>query len=180
MDAYNNITIGDIVSELELRRQSLHIFNNTLKGVPTGNIAADGTAEYLITELNGGSVQISTIGQDGESKPVSQGKGIGVRQHDDVMLSFGYSHKITKIVEIPAGQFAVVTLTIPVGLNHHVEGRYLESYNGILKVNVTLGLSEGNLPAVVDKYLLLMKKVLTTIHQLNLYSNGEDYTLPIR
>jgi hypothetical protein len=57
-DVYNNITLGDIVSELELRRQSLHIYNNTLKGVPTGNIAADGTAEYLITELNGGTVDV--------------------------------------------------------------------------------------------------------------------------
>jgi len=58
-DVYNNITLGDIVSELELRRQSLHIYNNTLKGVPTGNIAADGTVEYLITEANGGTTDVA-------------------------------------------------------------------------------------------------------------------------
>jgi len=148
-DAYNNITIGDIVSELELRRQSLHIYNNTLKGVPTGNTAADGTAEYLITELNGGSVQISTIGQSGDSSPVSQGIGIGIRQHDDVMLSYGYSRTTHIDFQLDAGDFALVVLEIPADIKHHAEGRIVEVYNSPVDVKIIPDW-QGVLPAVVS------------------------------
>ena len=90
-------------------------------------------------------------GQTGKIYNVSHGVGLGVRQHDDVMLSYGYSHKITKIVTIPANQFAVMTLNMPSGLKHHSESRFVEAYNGILDVKVIVGLLEGDLPVAINQ-----------------------------
>jgi len=90
-------------------------------------------------------------GQNGTPYNVSQGIGLGIREHDDVMLSYGYSRKVTKVLTIPNNYFAVITLRIPEGLKHHSESRFVESYNGILNITVIIGLSEGDLPPVVNQ-----------------------------
>lgn len=96
-------------------------------------------------------MNILVEGKGGEQIAVQQGVGLGVRQHDDVMLSWGYSHKVTKIVEIPAGDFVVISLTVPSGLSHHAEARIVGAYNGILETRVILGLTPAQLPAVVEQ-----------------------------
>lgn len=94
---------------------------------------------------------LRVFGKDGRPYDITQGIGLGIRQHDDVMLSWGYSHKVSKIVTIPANDFAVITLTIPEELNHHAEKRFLEAYNGILDIKIIIGLEEANLPSVVNQ-----------------------------
>lgn len=90
-------------------------------------------------------------GRNGEQVAVSQSFGLGIRAHDDVMLAYGYTHKITKIQEIPAGEFLVITADFPEGYAHHAESRFLEAYNGILEVKVIMGLEDGELPAIVEQ-----------------------------
>lgn len=94
---------------------------------------------------------LRVFGKDGKPWEVTQGKGLGIREHDDVMLSFGYSHKVTKIETLSAGEFLVITLEVPSDLNHHAENRFLEAYNGILEVKIIADLLESELPAVVSQ-----------------------------
>ena len=93
---------------------------------------------------------LSVEGQNGEQEPISNGTGIGIRQHDDVMLSYGYSRKITKKFTLPSGQFGVLTLRVPAGLNHHAESRFVQAYNAPVNFKIIIGKVIGDLPAVVD------------------------------
>lgn len=93
--------------------------------------------------------QISTIGQDGKATLVSQGIGIGIRQHDDVMLSYGYSRTSHIEFQLGAGQFALVALEIPADLNHHAEDRFVEAYNSPVDVKIIPNWG-GVLPGVVS------------------------------
>ena len=140
---YDDVKVGDIMSLDELAFRNKHIYNNTLIGRLTGVVDSDGSKEVEIVTSN----VLTNIGQDGTPDEVSQGGGIGTRTHDDVMLSWGYSRKVTKIVEIPSDDWVVITLTVPAGLNHHAEKRYLESYNGILEIRIITDLVEADLPA---------------------------------
>lgn len=81
---------------------------------------------------------------------VSQGIGLGIRQHNDVMIAFGYSRKVTKRITLQAGEYACITLTIPDGLNHHAEYRNVSVYNSPCDVAIVPNYL-GTLPAVVEQ-----------------------------
>jgi len=92
---------------------------------------------------------ISAIGQDGEQEAISNGKGLGVRQHDDVMLAYGYSKKTWLEVTIPAGQSAVIKVTVPSNIQHHAESRALETSEESIRIQVLKDAIDGEFPAVV-------------------------------
>lgn len=95
---------------------------------------------------------LRVIGKGGIPEYVSNSFGLGIRQHDDVMLAWGYSRQITKIVEIPSNNWVVVSLTVPSGVTHHAESRFLEAYNGILEATVVIGLDKDTeVPVVVEQ-----------------------------
>jgi len=94
--------------------------------------------------------QITNIGQDGKENILSQGIGIGVRQHDDVMLSYGYSKKTWLEITIPGGDTAVIKITVPANIQHHAEGRILSSTEENLRVRVLKDAVDGEFPLVVS------------------------------
>lgn len=112
----------------------------------------------IVDAITGSSTQIMTIGQDGESQPVSQGFGLGTREHEQVMLAYGYSNKVNKIIEIPGNDFAVISLKIPANLTHHAEQRFLEAYNGAVNIKVMSGILESNLPASISSLPVFNQK----------------------
>lgn len=133
---YDQFTNGSIVSEDFVKSQNANLWNNSMKLIPTGNIAADGSPEYEIQQ--DGNLRV--IGQDGNLVEVSQGFGLGIRQHDDIMLAFGYSRKTTKKFTLPAGEFVAITLDVGSALTlHHAENRYVGTYNGNLDFKVIVG-----------------------------------------
>jgi len=91
---------------------------------------------------------LRVIGQDGLPIAVSQGVGLGVRQHDDVMLSYGYSRTAHYNFQLASGQYALITLTIPAGISHHAESRVVEAYNSQVDVEIIPNYL-GALPAEV-------------------------------
>lgn len=118
--------------------------------------------------------------QDGDDvHEVGRGTGISIRQHDDVMLSKGYSNKVTQIVDIPAGDFLVITLETDGTFSHHAEQRFVESYNGILEVKVITGLvevdlptSEGQIPAFNQKTAALNPDVKSIFKYRGIHSSN--------
>jgi len=94
--------------------------------------------------------QILVKGQNGIIDEVSNGKGLGIKQHDDVMLSYGYSRKVTKKFTLPSGQFGVLVLRVPEGLVHHAEGRFIQCYNAPVNFKVVIGKTLNDLPALVE------------------------------
>ena len=51
-DKYDGITSGDVMSEKELQERNVHIYNNSLIVVPTGNIATDGSPQVKVMWLS--------------------------------------------------------------------------------------------------------------------------------
>jgi hypothetical protein len=49
---YDNITIGTILSEIDLEKQNNIVYNNSLVAVPTGNTSEDGSLEYIIQSIS--------------------------------------------------------------------------------------------------------------------------------
>lgn len=130
--AWELITIGDIVSETDLKQHGVEIYQNSMVAVPTGNTAADGSLEYEVVS----NATLKVIGQDGLAQEVSQGFGLGVRQHDDVMLSFGYTRFTRALATIPSGDFFIIRLNINDVNQHHVEQRSLNVEGSSLNFTV--------------------------------------------
>lgn len=82
----------------------------------------------------------------GKAWNVKQEIGLGIREHDDVMLSMGLSWTVHHDVDIPAGQYVLIRLRVPEGLSHHAENRYVEAYNNRCQVWVIPNY-EGSYPA---------------------------------
>lgn len=100
--------------------------------------------------IHGGGVQISTLDENGDSKFISNGTGLGVKQHDQVMLQYGYTNKVQKkSIEIPSGDYACITLEVPSGLNHHAEFRVISAYNSECEFALVPNYT-GTLPAIVQ------------------------------
>lgn len=90
--------------------------------------------------LQGGGLaaQIQARNDNGDSEDVSLGFGLGVRQHDDVMLAFGYS-KTTGVsnVSIPSGQFLILRLDVgAITRYHHTENRAIITQGASVKVQL--------------------------------------------
>lgn len=83
--------------------------------------------------------RLTTLNKYGEYAPVSEGFGLGIREHDDVMLEYGYSRVTTKRFTIPAGYYSAITLTVPENLYHHAENRLVSTYNGDLELSIVIG-----------------------------------------
>lgn len=124
---------------------------------------------------------ISAVGQDGELESISNGKGLGVRQHDDVMLSYGYSRKVTKKFSLNNGDYAVISLRVPDGLVHHAESRFVQAYNSSVNFKIVIGKVIGDLPAVVDTLPVFNQKyaVLDPSTQSIVEYRGTSATNPI-
>lgn len=93
---------------------------------------------------------LTVYGKDGVIESVRQGTGLGIREHDDVMLKFGYSRKTYLEITIPAGQFAVIKSVVPVGLNHHAEARILETFGTSIRYRIYKNVNNANFPAQVS------------------------------
>ena len=94
--AYDNISIGTILSELDLQKRNVKIYNQTLVGVPTGNTAADGSPEMIISAISDGS---GTLNQ-------SNGK-IGKLYRATISGTTIARKALT--IEIPAGRYIQVS-----------------------------------------------------------------------
>jgi hypothetical protein len=69
--AWENITIGDIVSETDLLQHNLNIYKNTLAGAPTGNTSADGSPEYKIYAIKNSKGSLDVAIQDQTTDRIS-------------------------------------------------------------------------------------------------------------
>lgn len=78
----------------------------------------------------------------GELEQISQGFGLGIRQHDDVMLAYKYSRSTRVEQTLETGQFMVLRLDINEVLLHHAEAREVSSSAG--SIRVTLYDATGN------------------------------------
>ena len=92
--------------------------------------------------------QISTLNDDGDATLVSQGFGLGIRQHNDVMLAYGYSRYVKHELTLADGEFMILRLDVGNINQHHAENRFVGSEAGSLRVKIydTTG-SEGLYPA---------------------------------
>jgi hypothetical protein len=94
--------------------------------------------------------KLMVVGGDGEPYPVTQEAGLGIREHDDVMLAAGYSRTAHIDFQLNAGQFAVVVLTLPADIEmHHAESRSVHAFNSPVDVKIVPNWT-GALPAVVS------------------------------
>lgn len=82
------------------------------------------------------SFLMQVLGIDGEPEDVSQGYGLCVRQHDDVMLSSGFSKFVSSNFSLTSGQFAILRLDTGDVVAHHSENRYLSVYDGSAKFSI--------------------------------------------
>lgn len=119
---------------------------------------------------------ISTTGQSGEQETVSQGVGLGVRQHDDVMLAYGYSKKTWLEVTIPNGQAAVIKITVPPDIQHHAESRILSTSAETIRIQVLKDAVDGEFPAVVATMPVVNQREDLTANKL---TNFEYCGLPL-
>lgn len=101
---------------------------------------------------------LKVFGQGGDIYSVSQGIGLGIREHADVMLSWGYSRKTYIHVLVPAGQSLIVKAVIPEGLKHHAEARVLLSANANVEFKIYKGVTPANIPAVVSVMPIVNQK----------------------
>lgn len=112
-------------------------------------------------------------GKNGGIDYVSQGFGLGIREHDDVMLAWGYSRKTYLEVTIPTNQFAVIKTVIPEGLTHHAEGRILFSSGGSTRLRVYKNVTPANFPTQVSLLPILNEKYAELI---TLTTDGTIFT----
>jgi len=108
--------------------------------------------EYLGGLVTSGSLgaQIYNLDQDGKSVPVSQGGGLGTRQHNQVMLQMGLSSQANDMFVIAPNQTMYIALTVPPGRVHHAESRYMEMFresgDDSVDFDLLLGYTEGQIP----------------------------------
>jgi len=93
---------------------------------------------------------LRVFGRNGKIQDVSMGFGLGIREHDDVMLAWGLSRKTYLEVNIPVNNFAIIKVVVPEGWTHHAEGRILETSAGSVRVKVYKDVDNGNFPALVS------------------------------
>lgn len=93
---------------------------------------------------------LRVFNKDGEPEIVSNQRGLGIRTHEEVMTQYGYSHSVIKNIEVPAGEYALLTLEIPVDTVHHSEFRILSAYNSPVE-SAILPNYTGSLPTVVSQ-----------------------------
>lgn len=103
-------------------------------GVRNGRVVGENEifnlADIIRNFISGGARTImQNIGQNSQVSDVSQGIGLGIRQHDDVMLAWGLTKVVQHEVSIEPNEYVLIELTVPVGATHHAEGRFLESFN---------------------------------------------------
>lgn len=52
IDTYDGLKVGDKLSQIELQKQNVNFYNNSIIGIPTGATATDGTAEYILVNAS--------------------------------------------------------------------------------------------------------------------------------
>ena len=76
-------------------------------------------------------------GKNGVMGSVTQTSGLGIREHDDVMLSYGYS-KYTKLEKtLGANESMVMKITVPENIAHHAESRLVITNNESVRIRVS-------------------------------------------
>lgn len=174
-DELDNIDIGEFYSSDKLKNtglinsvaiSKLYALNLVDLNAQDPGVINDGPDDdslvYEVVSLDSlplGSVQIQTIGKDGESEDVSQGFGLGIRQHNDVMLSYGYSRFTRDEKTLTSGDFMVIRLNVGDVDQHHAEDRVVTSSEGSLRFYVydvtdNTGLfpaSPTNMPIINEK-----------------------------
>lgn len=102
MSFYDDITIGTVLSEIELETRNRKVYNNSLIGVPTGKTSDDGSLEYIITAVSGstnyvnGKPQGTVFGADmvtAQENPEISGKfdlGLELQGSTAVITTTGY------------------------------------------------------------------------------------------
>ena len=93
---------------------------------------------------------LRVFGEKGDIHYVNQGIGLGIREHDDVMLGWGLSRKTFMEMVIPAGQFGTIKAVVPPTLNHHAENRIIESSGGSIRFRIYKDVDSANFPAQVS------------------------------
>lgn len=89
---------------------------------------------------------IDQIDKEGVSRQSVRGKGFGIKQHDEVMLEYGFAKKVQIEDDLTAGQYKLITLAVVEGASHHAEKRFAEAYGGIAEIWVIPNY-DGSLPA---------------------------------
>jgi len=101
---------------------------------------------------------LTVFGKDGKIEHVNQGIGLGIMNHNDVMLKYGYSRKTYLEATIPAGQFLVIRVVLPSNINHHAEGRILETFGTSIRYRVYKDVVNANFPAQVSLMPILNER----------------------
>lgn len=114
---------------------------------------------------------IEVIDRNGEPVLASRGKGIGIKQHDDVMLEYGYSKKTWLSKTIPVGQSLVIKITVPVGIQHHAESRILETKDSDLKVKILIDAVDGEFQSVVSQLPVVNNREDSPVNQLTIFED---------
>lgn len=95
-----------------------------------------------------GFKMLTIWGKGGKQYQVNHGIGLGIRQHDDVMLAWGYSRNTRHEMNLTAGQFMVIRLNVNTVKLHHAEDRILSTEKGSVRVKVyDVTGNEGSFPA---------------------------------
>lgn len=114
------------------------ILQNPLSGYYPRPIGTDAFGWLYEVKQSSEPGQLKTLDEDGNPSEVSQGFGIGVRQHDDVMLSWGHSKTtVLNDITIPSGEFLILRLNTGAFLNyHHTENRSITTQGASVKVQL--------------------------------------------
>lgn len=127
---------------------------------------------------------LEVFGKNGVVRVVSQGFGLGIRQHDDVMLAFGYSRVASKDFTVPTTDFLVLRLDVNDVKLHHLESRLLGSSAGNIRIRLYNVTGNENLfpatPTALDIYnqKYLTKETIGVDVRAGIYSYPIQTTNP--
>ena len=110
-----------------------------------GNDPDNQVKEISVDSEGNLNAQLVTLGKDLTPEPVSNGFGIGVRQHDDVMLAYGYSRFTRYEISVPVGDFLVLRLDVNDASFHHAELRTVGTSAASLRLKTYIATGNENL-----------------------------------
>lgn len=155
-DQYDGLKLGDIISENELQKQNVNIYNGSLKATPTGNISEDGSDEYEITLGSSALAKLNPVaiaaGLHGDDAFAVNKFGGGEAQDDartiySNMAAVDYPYDLTnKICTVQSDDAADTNLKIEVEYNELIGDKWVRRLG-----QATTDAVDGTIPVTVKK-----------------------------
>ena len=134
-DRYDGLKLGDKVSELQLQKQNVNIYNGSLKAIPTGNVSEDGSDEYEIALGASAKEKLDpsliAAGLHGDDAFAVNKFGGGIAQDDfrviySNMAVIDYPYDLTnKVCTIQSTNAADINLKIEVEYNELIDNKWV-------------------------------------------------------